>query len=189
MELTHYDKQFEEVCYTEKTIRGREFESCTFKKCDFSNSDFGLNMFMDCIFTECNLTMMKLGDSILNNVTFNNCKIMGVNFSACQDAMFSVKYESCLLDYSSFMGKKMPKTRFISCSLKEVNFAQSILTACGFENSDLLGASFNKTDLGSANFATAVNYTLDPELNNIQKGKFSADGLSGLLTKYKIKIV
>ena len=187
--VVHEDKTFENVNYTEKVIKGREFQSCKFSKCDFSNSDFSYNKFLDCHFESCNLSMMKLKGVTLNNAVFTHCKIMGVNFMDCIDFLFSVQFDSCILDYASFMGKKMVKTRFVKTSLKEVNFSQTNLSGSVFQETDMTGAIFSQTDLTSANLANAVNYTMDPELNIIKKASFSAHGLPGLLVKYNIKIV
>ncbi len=114
---------------------------------------------------------------------------MGIDFRECDDFLFQVSFENCILDYSSFMGKKMPKTSFAATSLKDVNFTQTKLTGAIFKEADLSGAIFNQTDLSTANFVTAFNYSIDPELNTIKKAAFSTDGLQGLLTKYNLKIV
>jgi len=132
---------------------------------------------------------MKLNGAALNNAVFNNCKILGVNFSECQTMLFSVKFDGCILDYASFMGRKMVSTRFTKCSLKETTFSQANLSGSVFDQSDLSGAVFNRTDLTSVNFVTALHYSIDPEINNIKKAAFSADGLAGLLSKYQIRIV
>jgi uncharacterized protein YjbI with pentapeptide repeats len=187
--VLHEDKTFENVVYAEKVIKGREFQSCIFSKCDFANSDFSYNKFLDCHFRSCNLSMMKLKGTTLNNAVFKDCKIMGVNFMDCIDFLFTVQFESCILDYSSFMGKKMVKTRFLKSSLKEVNFSQTNLSGSVFQETDLTDAIFNQTDLTAANLITAFNYAMDPELNIIRKASFSAHGLPGLLAKYAIKIV
>ena len=187
--IVYEDKAFEGLDYAEKTVTGKEFQSCTFKKCDFSNSNFAGNKFVDCVFDGCNLSMMHLQNSFLNNVEFYNCKILGVNFSECQNLLFSVKFENCILDYASFMSKKMPNTRFIKSSLKETTFSQAILTGSTFEQCELSGTVFHRTDLGGVDFSTSYNYTIDPELNNIRKAIFSADGIPGLLTKHQVKIV
>ena len=188
MEL-HDDKTFEGTLYTDKVIKDREFQSCTFKKCDFSNSDFSHNKFIDCIFDGCNLSMMKLARTTLNNAVFINCKILGVNFSECQSMLFTVRFDACILDYASFMGRKMLNTRFTKSSLKETTFSQANMAGSVFDECELSGAVFNRTDLGSANFTTSYNYTIDPEINNLKKAAFSADGIHGLLTKYQISIV
>jgi len=132
---------------------------------------------------------MKLAKSTLSSVEFKNCKILGVNFTDCIDFLFSVGFENCILDYSSFMLKKMPKTRFSRSTLKEVTFTQASLAGSVFDDCDLSGAVFNRTDISSANFVTAYNYDIDPEINLIKKASFSAQGIHGLLSKYQLKIV
>ncbi len=175
--------------YTALTVKGIEFQTCTFKGCDFSNSVWAHNKFLDCLFEDCNLSMVKLKGSTLNNAEFKNCKILGVIFSDCLDFLFSVKFTSCILDYSSFMGKKMQRSVFSKCAIKDVNFSLTGLSGSVFNESDLTGAIFNRTDLSGSNFVTAYNFSIDPELNNLKKAVFSADGLQGLLGKYGIKVV
>ncbi|CAL1517181.1 hypothetical protein MMC2321_00912 [Chitinophaga sp. MM2321] len=187
--MTHLDKTFEEITYTGKVIEDREFENCTFKKCDFSDSEFPNNRFIDCTFEACNLSMMKLNGTTLNNAVFTHCKILGVIFTDCHDFLFSVRFENCVLDYASFMRKKMLKTHFIHSSLKEVNFSQANLSNAVFDGTDLSGALFNTTNLTGANFVTAFNYAIDPELNTIKKASFAMQGLPGLLLRHQLKIV
>jgi fluoroquinolone resistance protein len=185
----HDDKTFEDVSYAGQLTRGGEFNNCIFKKCDFSDSEFAQTKFIDCVFENCNLSMIKLTKSTLTDAVFKNCKILGVNFSLCEDFLFSVRFESCALDYSSFMSKKMVKTTFSKSSLKEVTFTQANLTSSVFDDCNLLETVFRQTDLTSVNFATALNYIIDPELNIMKKAIFSTHGLPGLLDKYDIKIV
>jgi len=187
--VTHENKTFEKVVYTGQVIRGREFQDCTFKQCDLSGSEFSGNKFIDCVFEGCNLSLMKLGNTALQSTTFKDCKILGVNFHECSDFLFSVSFDNCIIDFASFNGKKMPKTTFMKSSLKETSFMQAILTGSKFEQCDLLGAIFNRTDLSSVNFVTALNYTIDPEVNTLKKAVFSAEGLAGLLAKHQLKIV
>ncbi|GAB3937585.1 pentapeptide repeat-containing protein [Mucilaginibacter myungsuensis] len=190
MQQPHYeDKTFEGFDYSGQVTKGGEFQSCTFKKCNFSEADMGNNKFLDCVFESCNLSMVKLGGTTLSDVRFKDCKILGVHFFDCQDFLFSVAFDNCILDYSSFMRKKMVKTKFANSSLMEVNFTQTILTNSVFDKTELSGAVFNGTDLSSANFTLAYNYSIDPELNNVKKASFSLDGVPGLLEKYGLKIV
>jgi len=187
--VTHEGKTFEKIVYAEKVVKGREFQSCIFNNCDFSNSDFSYNKFLDCTFNGCNLSLMKLHGTTLNNTAFKNCKILGVNFSECDDFLFTVRFENCVLNYASFMGKKMAKTKFVQTDLKEVSFAETNLTGSVFDQTDLTGAIFNNTNLTLANLVTAYNYAIDPQLNIIKKASFSLQDLPGLLTRFNIKIV
>ena len=187
-DLIHIQKTFKKVTYISKKINNREFEDCIFKNCDFSNSDFSNNSFMDCEFIECNLSMTQLGGSSLKTVSFKNCKLMGIQFQSCQDFLFTVQFQDCILDYSSFANKKMPKTKFNSCSMKEVTFIGTNLTQSVFANCNLDNAIFNDTLLAGVDFTTANNYKIDPEFNPMKKAKFSSQGIAGLLDKYDIKI-
>jgi uncharacterized protein YjbI with pentapeptide repeats len=132
--------------------------------------------------------MAKFAASQLKNAIFSRCKILGVNFGDCSDSLFSVSFDSCILDYTSFAGKKLVKTLFKNSSLKNADLSECDLTASVFLNCDLDSAVFNKTILKEADFRTAINFNIDPENNNIRKAKFSLNGLAGLLYKYNLTI-
>lgn len=186
--LIHVQKTFEKIVYVDKKVNNREFEDCIFKNCDLSNSDFSYSSFMDCEFIDCNLTMTKLLGSNLKGIQFKNCKLLGILFEECDDFLFNVDFQECVLDYCSFANKKMSKTKFHFCSLKEVGFIGANLTSCVFDNSNLDGAIFNNTQLAGADFSKAINFKIDPEFNPMKKAKFSTEGVLGLLDKYDIKI-
>jgi uncharacterized protein YjbI with pentapeptide repeats len=132
--------------------------------------------------------MAKLTNSQLNNASFKDCKLLGINFSDCLNLPFSVKFENCILDYCSFARKKMTKTLFNNSSLKNVDFSECDLTKSVFSKADLTNVIFYNTILKEVDFLTAYNYIIDPELNTIKKAKFSIHGISGLLNKYDILI-
>jgi fluoroquinolone resistance protein len=184
----HENKTFEKINYAGKDLKNREFEQCTFKQCDFSGSNLAQNRFSDCTFLNCNLALAKLTNTGLRNTAFTECKLIGINFSDCEDFLFSVKFNQCMLDFASFMGKKLPKTPFIHSSLKDVNFSGCNLSGASFEKTDLSGALFNKTILRQADFSSAFNFSIDPELNDIKKATFSRDGLMGLLDRHDIQL-
>lgn len=187
-EIIHEDKTFEKLNFTSQEIRNREFLRCKFKSCDFSSSNFNHNQFIDCEFVACNMAMLKLVGTTLSNVTFRDCKLLGVNFAESEDFLFSVHFVGGLLDFANFSSKKLPKTQFLNVSMKSVDFTRAKLQGSIFESCNLEGAVFNKTDLKDTDFYTAFGYIIDPELNNITKARFSLYGLAGLLTKYGIRI-
>ena len=186
--ILHENKTFDNIDYAEKEVTDREFVKCMFKGCDFSNSNLAGNEFVECQFEDCNLSNTKLGTTSLKNVFFKNCKLIGVDFSNCKDFLFSVGFENCILDYSSFFGKKLKNTVFKRCSIKEANFTDSELTNSVFFDCDLTLAQFENTNLNGVDFTSAYNYTIDPELNRMKNARFSNNGLAGLLGKYKIII-
>jgi uncharacterized protein YjbI with pentapeptide repeats len=187
-DILNIQKTFEKVIMIDKKVNHKEFEDCIFKNCDFSSSNFSNNVFMDCEFIDCNLSMTSLAGTDLKTVRFKNCKLLGIQFHACNDFLFQVNFQDCALDYASFANKKMPKTVFNSCSMKEVTFVGTDLTGSNFENCNLEHAIFNDTILAAADFSKAYNYTIDPEFNPMKKARFSTEGIVGLLEKYDIKI-
>ncbi|MCB0588193.1 MAG: pentapeptide repeat-containing protein, partial [Phaeodactylibacter sp.] len=102
--------------------------------------------------------------------------------------LFSVSFEGCQLDLSSFFKRQLKETVFKNCSLREVDFAEANLAGAAFEHCSLNGAIFEKTNLEGADFRTAQHYSIDPEMNRVRKARFSFDGLAGLLEKYDIKV-
>ena len=186
--LINTNETFDKIIKIKERVTNKEFEDCIFKNCDFSDADFQFNTFQDCEFINCNLSMITLANTSLKNVQFRNCKLLGIDFSKCTDFLFEVSFLDCTIDYAVFAYKKMPKTIFTSCSLKEVNFVGTNLTNATFENCNLDNAIFNETILAGADFLTANNYKIDPEFNPMKKAKFSTSGILGLLDKYDIKI-
>jgi uncharacterized protein YjbI with pentapeptide repeats len=188
-DLIHLHKTFEKVVFTGQKVRSREFENCIFKNCDFSNTAFLSSTFMDCNFIGCNLSLIELAGSSLKNVTFNDCKLLGIAFHACDDFLFQVAFANCILDFASFANKKMPKTKFTECSLKEASFIGTTLKQAAFDQCDLAETIFNGADLTACDFTTAANYQIDPQFNVLTKARFSLQGIPGLLEKYDIKII
>lgn len=188
IETWHEDRNFRNENYSGQKLMQTEFDACTFLNCDFSDSDFSDSDFINCTFINCNLTMTKMAGTGMKNVHFSGCKLIGVNFEVCSNFLFAVNFEKCTLDYSVFTGKKMKKSLFAACLLREVDFSEADLSQADFQNSDLSDSIFHRTNLEKANFITAINYTIDPEENRVRKAKFSADGLSGLLRKYDLEI-
>ena len=72
--------------------------------------------------------------------------------------------------------------------MEEVDFSSSELSNAVFHECDLNGAIFENTNLEKADFSTAFHFSIEPDLNNIKKAKFSIRNVSGLLNKYNIQI-
>lgn len=181
-------KTFTNIILTDARFDAREFEDCTFVDCDFSNSQFLDSKFIDCKFSGCNLSMVKMKGTIVTDLSFSDCKLLGVNFSDCEDFAFGVEFDKCVLDYCSFMGKKMAKTKFKDSSIQNAIFSDANLSQAVFERTDLFGTVFSQTILKQADFSTAFNFSIDPAFNTLNKAKFSIYGLPGLLDKYDIKV-
>lgn len=186
--VVHEHKSFSGIDYAEKTLRDREFVNCEFVNCAFDKSDLKGNLFEDCTFISCNFSLAHIEQAGFSNVVFIGCKMLGVDFTKCSSFAFSFSCTDCNLDYSNFFGKKLRKTIFKNCTLKEVDFTEADLTASEFLECDLSLAKFSNTNLEQVNFRSAINFVIDPERNKMKKAKFSAQNLEGLLAKYNLDI-
>ena len=182
------EKAFQGESYVKEVIAGNEYEYCTFSDCDFTETTLQSCTFVNCRFVNCNFSMTKFSQSMLNDVEFDSSKILGVDFSLCNDFIFEVRFNDCILDYSSFEKRKMSKTTFRKTSLKGVDFANADLKQSRFIDCDMNETIFYNTNLQESDLSSAFNYTINPDENYIKKAKFSKDGLQGLLQKYNIII-
>lgn len=182
------DKKFEKQDFTATQLPIADYENCVFLNCDFSNADLSKRIFIESEFNSCNLSTAKLPGTAFKNVKFKDCKLLGLHFENCDDFLFEIDIDNCLLNLSSFYKMKLKKLRFKNSNLSEVDFTEADLTNCSFDDCDLTGARFENTVLEKADLRTARNYSIDPELNKIKKAKFSIDGIAGLLAKYDIEI-
>jgi uncharacterized protein YjbI with pentapeptide repeats len=124
----------------------------------------------------------------LNDAKFTGCKLLGINFENCDTFLFTVSFNKCVLNYSSFYKRILKKTNFIHCTMKDVDFTDSDCTLSNFDHCDLANAKFENTVLEKADFRSAFNYSIDPEINRIKKAQFAIPGVIGLLNKYDIVI-
>jgi uncharacterized protein YjbI with pentapeptide repeats len=117
-----------------------------------------------------------------------DCKMLGMHFENCNDFLFSVFFENCQLNLSSFYKRNIRKNIFKNVNLHEVDFTETDAAGAVFENCDFNRAVFSNTILEKADFRSSFNYSIDPDLNKIKKAKFSKEGISGLLDKYNIEL-
>lgn len=182
------DREFRNINFTAEPFAPGDYEYCRFILCDFSGINLSGSHFTDCRFEECNLSFAKLGATGFNDCKFIDCKIMGVHFEHCRQLPFSMDFQGCILNHSSFYGVRLKKISFRHCSMQEVDMTNAELQGAQFEACDLLKAAFENTNLESADLTTAYNFSIDPEKNRLKKARFSRTGLAGLLTKYELKI-
>jgi fluoroquinolone resistance protein len=189
MEKKHdWDEVVEKTDFSETKLPKNEYENCQFKQCTFVNADLSNVKFSDCEFVDCNLSTTKLHQTSMQNVRFKQCKLLGLHFDNCTAFLFSVDFEDCILNLSTFYKLSLKKKVIKNCSLQEVDFTNADLSGATFENCDLTGATFENTMLEKADFRTARNFSIDPEINKIKKARFSLEGIIGLLNKYDIEI-
>lgn len=182
------DQIFDKLDFTQEPLTKGEYENCIFTNCNFEETNLNDIKFMDCNFQDCNWSLVQLNGTVLREVKFKDCKMLGLQFETCNDFGLSFSFENCQLNHSTFFQMNIKKTIFRNCQLREIDFSESNLSNVIFDNCDLAQAIFINTVLDKADFRTAYNYSIDPESNRLKKAKFSILGISGLLDKYDLII-
>jgi len=187
-EVSLYNETLDKKDYTHTPLPKGEYENCTFSNCDFSGSSLAGSKFIECIFNSCNLSLARLNKTIVRDVQFKDCKMLGLRFDTCGGLSLLFSFDNCQLNHSSFYNTKVAQTVFKNCRLNEVDFTSANLSDAVFDNCNLLSATFDSTILERADFRTAYNYIINPQANNIRKASFSLSGVPGLLHEFDIEI-
>ena len=182
------DKTFISQNFSTQVFLYGEYDTCTFIKCNFSGIDLSGVHFSDCVFDGCDLTTAKLVQAAFKNVTFKECKLLGLHFEDCSRFLFCLDFYNCILNLSSFNGLSLKKRKFDNCQLHEVDFTDADLSESVFTICDFRRTIFLNTNLEKADFSTSFNYSIDPESNKLKKAKFSLPAVIGLLDKYQLEI-
>ena len=188
MNKINFEIEFKNEDFSSIDISNHEFDRCTFFNCIFSGNNLRVTIFIDCLMDNCNFSSVKFNNTSLKNVDFIDSKLVGTDFSNANEFLFSINFKNCNLDFSNLYMTNLKKTQFIDCSLKEIDFSETNLTESILINCDLLGSVFENTNLSKSDLSKSINYTINPNNNNIKKAIFSYPEVIGLLKQFDIII-
>ena len=123
-------KDFKGENFIGKGFRNAEYENCTFTDCIYANTDLSRITFSECQFEGCDLSMSKLISTSFRDVSFINCKLMGLRFDECTDFLLSFNFEACILNFSSFFKLKLKEIKFNGDYCK-INPEKFLKHSCG----------------------------------------------------------
>lgn len=182
----HDEEEFEKINASD--LPKGTFEYCIFKQCDFSGGDLSERIFVDCTFIECDLTNVKLLEASFQSTEFQACKLLGLRFESCKSMMFSIQLSSCRMELCTFVGMNLKNLVSLDSDIYDVDFSHADLSGASFTGSNLLRSVFEQCNLTGTDFRNTRNVVLNPEENRMTGAQFSTHGLSGLLSKYQLKI-
>jgi uncharacterized protein YjbI with pentapeptide repeats len=190
---SYRDQVFSNVTLATPKLTRTEFDSCVFENCNFREATLYACRFSNCVFSGCDLGLAKLPNCRFIEVEFKQSKLIGIDWttvgtSSTDLIMFSVGFEGCVLDFSSFYGMSIAKTKMRDCSAKEADFTETDLSEADLRGTDFEASTFLHTTLEKANLIDARNYAIDPLLNKIRRAKFSLPDAVSLLATFEIKI-
>lgn len=176
-----------------QNISNKEFDGCTFRGCDFSLTELTRCKFIECHFFQCNLSNIKLGFSKFSDISFEACKLIGVDWNQASWPSFSMpaslKFDQCTLNDSSFSGLDLESIHMQECKAHYIDFREANLSEAHLIYTDFSHSLFNKTNLSYANFSDAIAYDIDVFENNIKGTKFSRMEAVNLLESLGIELV
>jgi fluoroquinolone resistance protein len=177
---SYYQEKFNHLSLTREKFDSLSFEECEFTGCQFIECHFALSRFLNCIFNACILSAVVAKDSRFDEVQFNGCKVIGMDWTLAYKVR-DLQFMQSQINYSNFRFLKLAKIKIVKCEAKEVDFIETDLSGGEFQETDFEKSRFFKTDLTRANFKGARNYFIDPRNNTLKKTVFSMPEAMGLL--------
>ncbi|ALP40168.1 pentapeptide repeat-containing protein [Aeromonas schubertii] len=170
-----------------------EFEECRFIGCDLSGAQFRNCAFVNCEFVRCNLSMAAFPWSTLAEVTFSECKLVGIDWTrltwAPYHKEFGLRFHHCLLHHASFFGLTLQRLVLEECGLHDADLRDADLTRACMRGSDFSRALFRRTRLGGADFGDATGYDIDVRENEVKGARFSRFEALALLESLGLELV
>ncbi len=182
------EKTFEKITADNIFSKGQnQFLGCTFKSIDFSNSSFRNQSFSESIFHNCNLSNIETISSAFRDIRFENCKMVGINWSSSNSFDRIIIIDS-VINYSVFQNLKLKHFECIDSTANEVDFSEADLGSSNFSNTNLRQTSFHNCNLTKANFKGATEYAINPNFTRITKAQFDLPEAVALLEAFDIKL-
>ena len=173
-----------EIIFPDKT-----FSSTLFEKRVFSNVDFSRVDLFECKFSKCEFNLANLRDAMLRDVVFEDCKLVGADFSHLRQQFLEMRFENCVLDTCNLSGLKLRRASFAKSTLRDVRCVGCEFVEANFQETDLERTLFRDCHLERADFTRARNYSIDPTSNRLVGASFSFPEAMGLLQGFGVRIV
>jgi len=184
----HADEIFNHVDASSLRVSGASFRGCTFRNSNFLHAQLADCRFDDCRFEDSDLSLARLRGTVLSDVTFASCKLVGVDWSDASGICLSVEFAGCVLDDCAFPKLSLRRLKVVNCTVRRSDFVECDLSEADFSGSDLEGARFQNCNLRGADFASALNYTIDLRANDAKDAVFSLPEAVSLLTSLGARI-
>ena len=168
------DRTFADVSLEAADLRDKELQRCTFRRCKLPESRWARSKLVECLFENCDLSRMAPQELGLREVTFKDCKLMGVDWSDLA-ALPDMAFEGCDLRYASFVKLKLKLTKFLRCTARESNFIEVDLTEADFTGTDLADSTIRGCTLSKTNFSRAIGVLFDPQHNRVKGARIALE--------------
>jgi uncharacterized protein YjbI with pentapeptide repeats len=186
------DQKFENLSYKNETLENIEYDDCVFEKCQFTEVKMIGCIFNQCEFRDCEFKLIKFDYCRMQNATFYNTLLMGINWDELQAGgakSFPVEtFNNCVLKFNNFIQAFLAKFDFSTCSIMDCFFLECSMNKVNSRNVIFKETNFTECNLSESDFRGATNYSIDILTNNIKKAKFSFPEVIALLDSLDISI-
>ena len=135
-ENKHFLKcKFSKIDFSNVKIDGARFDNCIFDNCTIQNVNLSKNGIYYCIFEKCKLIGIKVNNSKLKDVTFDNTEGMYNDFSF--SSLVNVHFIDSVLSYTNFEGINTKDVIFSHCNIKNSVFLESNIRDVDFSSTDI----------------------------------------------------
>jgi fluoroquinolone resistance protein len=145
-----------------------------------------------CQFTHCNLSLVKVVDCHFAQVSFSQCKVVGLNWTEAMWPKISMpgmlSFEECALNHSTFIGLDLQQCTIRKCMAKDADFREANFTGADLSSTDFSDSLFGETNLTGADFSFATNYQINPNRNRITNAIFMLPEAISLLYSMDIQL-
>ena len=190
--IEYIEQVFKKIDLSKKEVDSKEFTDCVFTECDFSENIFRSCKFEECRFQKCNLSLMKVIDCSFTSTTFEDSKIIGVNWTEMLwpkvRLSYPITFLRCNINSSTFIGLDLREIVIKECRAHDVDFRETDLRKADMTFTDFAKSQFFETNLTNANFTNAINYDIDIYQNKITKAKFTLPEALSLLDSMDIRL-
>jgi fluoroquinolone resistance protein len=185
---THEDSEFVSVHFNQLNIADHTFENCKFSSCHFQNMAMPGATFRSCVFEKCEFVLSKMSDVTLSDTIFESCKIMGVNFSECNNFAFSAEYHNCSIDNSMFFSMDFRKGKFLKCRLVDTDLSDCDFSEADFSDTIFKHVTIHNCNFEKADFRSAQGYAINAATNQVHNARFSLPEAQSFLSFLGIKL-
>jgi uncharacterized protein YjbI with pentapeptide repeats len=189
----YYSEAFSCLNFSGKIVDSTTFDNCTFRECDFTEAVFNKSKFIECTFVRCNLSVVKVGLSRFLDVVFDECKVIGVDWTGALWPSIKlcspIKFYKCIINDSIFFGLNLGELVIEECKAHDVDFREGDFSESNFSHTDFHGSMFSETNLSGVSFIEAENYNIDINFNDVKRAKFSRYEAIRLLDSLDIELV
>src|SRR5471030_911014 len=164
-----------------------EFYGCVFTDCVFDDYQIRDCEFEKCSFKDCVIKNLKQSFLRINDCSFIQCLVQGVNLAGLSFP-HSLSLLECKLVYVDFTDLRLQKSDFTSNAFKECIFEECDMIGSDFSGSEFTSTEFRRSELSGCDFSHTQGLDLNHQINGVFNVKIPEEAGIRILKRMGITI-